>query len=113
MQKSNRNGIILERSGIMPKIGHLINKLTVGDRVYNSPEVWNSAHKLKKFAKKEEFLRNIRANARFISCEVHNLQENNYVGIVNQMHGKLDEIRYSQFAPWNPAFRKSKTIVIV
>ena len=36
----------------MPKIGHLISKLQVGDRVFDNPEVWNSAHKIKKSRKK-------------------------------------------------------------
>ena len=36
----------------MPKIGHLISKIQVGDRTFKNPEVWNSAHKMKKAAKK-------------------------------------------------------------
>ncbi|MBQ8459237.1 hypothetical protein IJ541_03940 [bacterium] len=97
----------------MPKIGHIITKLTVGDRVYNSPEVWNSAHKLKKAAKKAEYLRNLRADSSInASYEVHDVKALKYADIVNYFATRLDEPKYALFAPWNSVFRKSNTIIV-
>ncbi len=97
----------------MPKIGHLISKLQVGDRVFDNPEVWNSAHKIKKAAKKAERLASIKANSLLNSSyRVSEFNHDSCDVYVRNLTSQLDSSKYSQFAPWNNMYKKSKQIIL-
>lgn len=97
----------------MPQLGYLISKLQVGDKVYNNPEIWNSNHKMKKFAKKSQELTNIKANSLLNSS--YRVFDNNELPVdtyVKTLSSQLDAIKYAELAPWNPLFNKMKQIIL-
>ena len=97
----------------MPKIGHLISKIQVGDRTFKNPEVWKSAHKMKKAAKKAQRLASIKANIDLkASYRVFDAKEQSYDSYVSTLSSKLDSAKYAEFAPWSEKFSKTKQIIL-
>ena len=97
----------------MPKIGHLISKLQVGDTVFNNPEVWNSAHKIKKVTKKDEKLASIKANSLLNSSyRLSRTPIANSDVYVRSLISELGNPKFSEFAPWNTLFNKTKQIIL-
>ncbi len=97
----------------MPRLDAVISKLQVGDKVYRTPEWWNSAHKLKKVAKNDEYLRNLKANATFNSSyKIVDSEEKQMDKFTSSLKSELDSEAYSEVAPWNSMFNKFKTLII-
>lgn len=97
----------------MPRLDAVISKLQVGDKVYRAPEWWNSAHKLKRVAKNDEYLRNLKANATFNSSyKVVDVDDKQMDKFTSSMKSNLDTDKYAEFAPWNSMYNKFKTLII-
>ena len=97
----------------MPKIGHLISKIQVGNRVFDNPEVWNSAHKMKKAEKKSQRLASIKANILLNSSyRVTEIKPDSYDVYVSSLQAKLDSSKFQEFAPWNTMFNKTRQIIL-
>lgn len=97
----------------MPQLGYLISKLQVGEKTYNSPEIWNSKHKITRAAKKAQKLASIKANSLLNSS--YKVCDNNYLpadSYVKTLSSKLDYPRYKEIAPWSPVFSKMKQIIL-
>lgn len=97
----------------MPKIGQLISKIQVGDKTFKNPEVWNSAHKMKKAAKKAQMLASIKANINLnTSYKICEAKDLNYDSYVSSLSSQLDSSKYAEFAPWSTKFNKMKQIIL-
>jgi len=100
----------------MPRITDMISLLEVGGKRYNTPEWWNSQHKLTRVAKqnKAELLASIKANASFNSSycalDCDDIPVDTYISTAR---AKLDTCEYEELAPWNSVFHnKFKTIIL-
>ena len=93
----------------MSKIGNLISKLQIDGKTFKNPEWWSTKHKLKC---------NVRDNEEFVtrvdlkkSYQVNSETEMPSDLLISEMRAALDSPRFSEFAPWNPVFRKSNPII--
>lgn len=97
----------------MPQLGYLISKLQVGEKTYNSPEIWNSKHKITKVTKKAQKLASIKANSLLNSsykvCDNNELPVDSYL---KTLSSKLDSPNYKEIAPWSTIFNKMKQIIL-
>lgn len=97
----------------MPKIGNLINKLQIGDKVYTQPEWWSTNHKLRKVTKNYEYLQSIKANSTLNSSyRIVDNQEKSVNEVIKEYIGKLNRAEYSELAPWNTVFQNFKTLIL-
>ena len=97
----------------MPRLDAVISKLQVGDNVYRTPEWWNSARKLKKVAKNNEYLKNLKANATFNSSyKVVDVENNQMDKFTSSTKSDLDAEKYAEFAPWNSMYNKFRTLIV-
>lgn len=101
----------------MPKFADVISHLKVDDRTYSKPVWWNSKRQLNKIIKRDEKISEIIKNATprvagsysITPLERQPVSDTFYADI---LRGQLDSAKYSELAPWNPAFQKSKVILI-
>ena len=103
----------------MVKLGEAISSLKIDglsykNKTFKNPEWWSAAHKLKKEIKRSEEIKNIAKSARFNTrYEVVTLDEQPSIDrYVKGMQSSLDWGQYQTYAPWNPVFNKSKTIIV-
>ena len=98
----------------MPRMFDLVGKLDVRGHQYNDPDWWNTAHKLKKRIKAGEFLKTLGKDANFkTQLKVSTISDQPELDTF--IHEALTNLesgeKYSEIAPWNPVFRKTKTIL--
>lgn len=103
----------------MVKLGEAISSLKIDglsykNKTFKNPEWWSAAHKLKREIKRSEEIKEIAKSARFnTSYQVVTLERQPSIDhYVREMQTQLDWRQYGTFAPWNPIFNKSKTIVV-
>jgi hypothetical protein len=97
----------------MPTLADAVKLLKVGDKTFDSPQWWSTQHKLKKHTKYNEVVKKVAQKANFgINYRVVTLENQPTVDeYVSMMASKMEYPAYKEYAPWNPAFRKSKTII--
>ncbi len=97
----------------MPKLSDVVTTLRVQGKTFNKPEWWSSAHKLKREVKVQQYLESIKANS--------NLRTSYRVTPLNTLSADEYAARCKDdcalendgdLAPWNPVFRKFKTIIL-
>lgn len=97
----------------MPTLADAVKLLKVGDKTFDSPQWWSTQHKLKKQVKYNEVVKKVAQKANFrTSYNVVTLENQPTIDeYVANMSTKTLQSSYNEFAPWNSAFRKSKTII--
>lgn len=100
----------------MPKLSDTIGILKIGKKTFKKPEWWNSKHQLNKQIKSEEkTVKLIKKHTPRIAGEytINTLESQPATDVyVKQLHSQLDNTKYNELAPWNPAFRKSYVILV-
>lgn len=100
----------------MPKLSEAISTLKIDGKTFTNPEWWSSKHKLTRQVKNENTMKElIQKHTRKLvgSLEVITLENQPSTDVyVKQMHSLLDSEAFSEFAPWNAVFRKTKPIFI-
>lgn len=91
-----------------------IEKTTTKAKVFKNPEWWSTQHKLKKEVKNAEMIKEAAKSAGFNSSyKVITLENQPPVDqFIREMRTKLDWQQYNTYAPWNPIFNKSDTIIV-
>lgn len=94
----------------MPKIGNLISSIHVKGKKYNKPEWWAAKHKIRKNVKKTSLYK---ANANFnFSYRVNSSRLKGSIWDEFKSNLSVESKKYPDLAPWNPALRPSKQLVI-
>ena len=103
----------------MVKLADLVTKITIErttakPKVIRNPEWWAVHHRVKKELKNKIMVEDIAKSARFnTSYQVVTLERQPSMDLyVKNMQAQLDWKQYTTFAPWNPIFNKSKTIIV-
>ena len=102
----------------MPSLAESITLLKVDGKTFKNPEWWASTHKIKREVKNEALIKelyekhigkiNIRTSYRVVTRdEMPNTDQ-----FVRTMLTDLDFQTHEKFAPWDPVFRKFKTLIM-
>ena len=97
----------------MPRLSDVVATLNVRGKVFDKPEWWSSAHKLKRELKKTQWLKDIKANSdlRF-SYSVSPLEPLSVDKYVSSCKDYCSTDKFAEFAPWNPMFAKVKSLIL-
>ncbi len=97
----------------MPRLSEALTHLQVGKKNFKNPEWWSAKHKLTREVKRSIKAAEVRQkpNLRF-SYTTNSLEQPSADMYIRQAKAKVDRAEYAELAPWNPVFRKSKTIIL-
>ena len=100
----------------MVKLSEAISTLKIDGKTFTNPEWWSSKHKLTRQVKNEVLTKELiqKHTERLVgSLEVNTLESQPSTDVyIREMQTLLDTDKFSEFAPWNPVFRKTKPIFI-
>ena len=97
----------------MPTLADSISMLKIGKKAFQNPEWWSSQHKLKSATKYNEIVTTVAKKANFRN-EYRTVTISDQPPVdeyISSTLSRLDLPGSSDYAPWNPMFRKSKTII--
>jgi hypothetical protein len=102
----------------MPKLSLLVSKLNVDGKTYNNPEWWASKHKITRKVKREQIYNDLiqqHIKGKLDTSVSYRLngEAETADSYVKRMSTLLDVPQYSEYAPWNPVFRKYTTVPII